>query len=85
MDVMESADLIYDPTEVGADLVVLCWISQGPRSEDGSFDPQPSDVVSVTDADGEDLWARVIRRDGNRVWVQLAGPGIAAAPASASV
>lgn len=84
MDVMTMADLIYDPNEVGADLVVTCLISQSPRASDNSFDPQPSDMLLVTDADGEDLRARVVRRDGNRVSVQLIVPELLTAPSSAS-
>ncbi|MCR1782322.1 hypothetical protein KVF89_07240 [Nocardioides carbamazepini] len=78
---MVDIDLIYDPNEVGADLVVLTWISQGPRSGDATFDPQPADLVRVTDVDGEDLRARVVGRDGNRVWVRLDVPGLIAHPA----
>ena len=65
-------DLWYDATSVGADLVVETWISQGPRASDQGFDPQPGDWVSVGD-DEEPLYrARVTRREGNRVWAQLA-------------
>ncbi len=76
MTVVTTADLLYDPNEVGSDLVVLCWISQGPRADDAGFDPLPGDPVRVTDADGEDLTARVVRRDDNRVWVRLDVPGL---------
>ncbi len=76
MNSVVVADLIYDPNDVGSDLVVLCWISQGPRAGDSAFDPRPGDRVQVTDADGEDLVARVVRRDENRVWVQLDVPGL---------
>jgi hypothetical protein len=64
-------DLVYDPNEVGGDLVVECWISQGPRSTDGTFDPQAGDWVTVGDDDQAPLRARVTRREGNRVWVQV--------------
>ncbi len=82
---MSTADLIYDPNEVGADLVVTRLISQSPRATDLTFDPQPSDILLVTDADGEDLRARVVRRDGNRVAVQLIVPELLTTPAAASV
>lgn len=73
---MESRryDLSFDPNEVGPDLVVECWISQSPRAGDGAFDPQPGDTVAVGDDEGPPLQARVTRRDGNRVWVQVQLP-----------
>jgi hypothetical protein len=64
-------DLWFDPTSVGADLVVETWISHGPRANDSSFDPQPGDWVTVGDDDENPLPARVIRRDANRVWTQI--------------
>lgn len=64
-------DLWFDPNEVGSDLVVECWISHGPRADDPAFDPQPGDAVSVSDDEDAPLRARVVRREGNRVWVQL--------------
>lgn len=64
-------DLGFDPNEVGADLVTECWISQGPRANDPTFDPQPSDWLTVSDDEGEPLRARVTRRSGDRVWVQI--------------
>ena len=64
-------DLWYDANCVGADLVVETWISHGPRSEDASFDPQPGDWILVGDDDEPPCRARVVRRDGNRVWTQL--------------
>lgn len=64
-------DLWYDATTVGADLVVLCWISHGPRVNDPSFDPQPGDYVVVGDDEEPPLRARVIHRDGDRVAVQV--------------
>ena len=33
-------DLLYDPNELGADWVVECWISQGPRATDATLDSQ---------------------------------------------
>jgi hypothetical protein len=71
-----AADLVFDPNDVGPDCVVECWISQGPRAADPSFDPQPGDRVSVVDEDGETLAGRVVTRDGNRVWVQVEIPGL---------
>lgn len=85
MGVMTVADLIYDPNDVGSDLVVVCLVSQSPRSDDPSFDPQPGDVVGVTDIDGEDARARVVRRDGNLVWVQLDLRGVVAGSRSVSI
>lgn len=64
-------DLSFDPNEVGADLVVECWVSQGPRADDRTFDPQPGDWVVVGDDEGEPLHARVTRRSGDRIWVQV--------------
>ncbi len=64
-------DLWFDPNDVGADLVVECWVSQGPRASDPGFDPQPGDWVRVSDDEDAALRARVTRRDGNRVWVQI--------------
>lgn len=64
-------DLWFDPNEVGGDLVVECWISHGPRADDPGFDPQPGDEVAVSDDEDPPLPARLVRRDGNRVWVQL--------------
>jgi hypothetical protein len=80
---MIAADLIYDPNEVGADLVAVCLLSQSPRADDPAFDPNPGDVLTATDVDGEDLRARVVRRDGNLVWVQLDIPGLMAVGARA--
>ncbi len=85
MGIMTAVDLIYDPNEVGPDLVVTCLISQSPRAADPTFDPQPSDILLVTDADDEDLRARVVRRAGNQVSVQLIVPELLTAPSSASV
>lgn len=64
-------DLWYDATSVGADLVVETWISHGPRASDTSFDPRPGDWLLVGDDEQPPCRARVIRRDGNRVWTQL--------------
>ncbi|HEV2889145.1 MAG TPA: hypothetical protein VGX28_02110 [Frankiaceae bacterium] len=65
-------DLWYDATSVGADLVAECWISHGPRASDPTFDPQPGDHVLVGDDDESPLRARVVRRQGERVTVQIA-------------
>jgi hypothetical protein len=67
-------DLHFDPNEVGSNLVVECWISQGPRAGDASFDPQPGDHVTVGDGEGEPLRGRLVRREGDRVWVQVEVP-----------
>ena len=77
----EAYDLRYDPNEVGGDLVVECWISHGPRSEDADFDPQPSDMVTLGDEEESPVRGRVVRRDGNRVWVQIELPSDAHAVA----
>ncbi len=70
------ADLVFDPNDVGPECVVECWISQGPRAHDPSFDPRPGDQLTVIDEDGESLVGRVVSRDGNRVWVQVEIPGL---------
>jgi len=74
-------DLWYDATSVGPDLVVECWISHGPRANDPTFDPQPGDEVSVGDDEEAPLRARVVRRSGDRVRVQVqiaaASPAVA--------
>lgn len=70
------ADLVYDPNEVGPDCVVECWVSQGPRATDTDFDPQPGNLVTLIDEDAEILRGRVVRRDGNVVWVQVEIPGL---------
>ena len=82
MIVVDSVyDLRYDPTEVGADMVVECWITQGPRASDAAFDPTVGDVVLVGDDELPPRRARVVRRADNRVWVQLPQPGLDAAVA----
>ena len=63
------------------DLVVECWISQGPRARDSAFDPRPGDEVHVGDDEGPPLRGRVTRREGNRVWVQVRLAGLADAVA----
>ena len=70
---MEAAvyDLWYDATSVDADLIVETWISHGPRADDAAFDPQPGDLVHVGDDDEPPYSARIVRREDNRVWVQL--------------
>lgn len=65
-------DLWYDANTVGADLVVETWISHGPRAHDTSFDPQPGDWVLLGDDEEAPLQARVVRREANRVWAQIA-------------
>ncbi len=65
-------DLWFDPNAVGGDLVAQCWISHGPRAADDRFDPRPGDRVTVGDEDDEPpLPARVIKREGDRVWLQI--------------
>lgn len=77
-------DLWYDANAVGADLVVETWVSHGPRADDPDFDPQPGDWVQLGDDDEPPQHARVIRRDGNRVWVQIALPATVAPSGSAA-
>lgn len=67
----DAYDLRYDANAVGADLVVETWISHGPRANDATFDPQPGDWLVVGDDEEPPVRSRVVRRDGNRVWVQL--------------
>lgn len=64
-------DLWYDATSVGPDLVVECWSSHGPRADDTDFDPQPGDYLMVGDDEEPPLRARVVRRSGERVSVQI--------------
>ena len=66
-----SYDLWYDATTVDAELGLETSISHGPRAADASFDPQPGDWVVVGDDDEPPVRAQVLRRSGNRVWVQL--------------
>lgn len=70
-DAVGGYDLWYDPNSVGGDMVVECWVSHGPRKDDTAFDPQPGDNVLAGDDEERPLKARVVRRDGDRVWVQL--------------
>jgi hypothetical protein len=77
----EGYDLRYDPNEVGGDLVVECWISHSPRADDPNFDPQPADEVTLGDDEELPLRGRVVRRDGNQVWVQIRLPEVAHAVA----
>jgi len=64
-------DLWYDATTVGADLVVETWISHSPRASDADFDPQPGDWVTVGDDEEPSIRGRIIRRNANKVFVQL--------------
>ena len=70
-DVEASFDLSYDPNEVGGDMVVECWIRHGPRADDATFDPQPGDWVMAGDDEVPPRRARVVRRQGDRVWIQF--------------
>lgn len=65
------SDLWFDPDLLGEELVVECRISDGPRRDDPSFDPRPTDEVLIDDGAGEPLRAVVLRRDGDRVRVRL--------------
>ena len=67
----ETYDLWFDPNTVGGEMVVECWISHGPRATDVGFNPGPGDWLTVGDGDEDPLRARVVKRDGDRVWVQI--------------
>lgn len=64
-------DLWYDANTVGGDMTAQVRISHGPRALDPTFDPQPGDIVTVGDDEEAPLPARVFRRDGDLVWLQL--------------
>lgn len=70
-------DLRYDPNEVGADMVVECWISYGPHADEAAFDPAVGDALWVGDDEVPPRRARVVKRIGNRVWVQMHLPNLA--------
>jgi hypothetical protein len=78
---MRTYDLWYDATTVGADLVVLCWISHGPRAADPTFDPSVGDHLLIGDDEEIPMPGRVVRRDGDRVSVQVQLPTAAHAVA----
>ncbi len=67
----EFCDLWFDPNSVGGDMVAECWISHGPRADDAGFDPAPGDWLTVGDGDEAPLRARVVKRQGDRVSVQI--------------
>ena len=60
-----------DANTVDADLVVVCWISHGPRIDDATFDPAPGDPVALGDDEEAPLQGRVVRRDGDQVTVRV--------------
>lgn len=64
-------DLWYDATSVGADMVVETWISHGPRAGEEAFDPEPGDWVRLGDDDEAPITAQVVRREDDRVSVQI--------------
>ncbi|NNN21021.1 MAG: hypothetical protein HKL80_03350 [Acidimicrobiales bacterium] len=64
-------DLWFDPNMVDGDLVVECWISHGPRSSDNNFNPLTGDSLLAGDGEVDPISALVLRREGNRVWIQL--------------
>lgn len=67
----ELYDLWFDPNSVGGDMAVECWISHGPRADDPDFAPAPGDWLMLGDNDEAPLRARVIKRQGDRVSVQI--------------
>jgi hypothetical protein len=64
-------DLWYDPNSVEENMVVECWVSHGPRAHDPDFVPAPGEWVMVGDGDEPPLRARVVKREGDRVTVQI--------------
>lgn len=70
----DAVDLYFDPNEVDAALVVQCRISRGPRAGDSTFSPDTGDVVWVSDREEPAERARVVRLDGDRIWVQILQP-----------
>lgn len=72
----QVVDLFFNPNDVDGSLVVECWISHGPRAADKDFDPQPGEILTVSDDEEKPEKARVVRRHGNRVWVQILLPAI---------
>jgi hypothetical protein len=67
----ERYDLWFDPNSVGGDMVVECWIGHGPHANDPDFAPVPGDWLVLGDGDEAPLRARVIKRQGDRVSVQI--------------
>ena len=76
MSMSTQPNLVFDPNDVGPDCGVDCWIAQGPRANDGSFDPGPGARVTVIDQDGEIVTGRAVGYEDNRVWVQVHLPGL---------
>ena len=64
-------DQWFDANSVAGDMVAECWISHGPRADDADFDPAPGDWLTVGDGDETPLRARVIKRQGDRLSVQI--------------
>ena len=67
----DLCDLWFDANSVAGDMVAECWISHGPRADDADFDPAPGDRLTMGDGDEAPLRARVIKRQGDRVSVQV--------------
>lgn len=63
--------LWLDANSVAGDMVAECWISHGSRAGDADFDPAPGDWVTAGDGDEAPLRTRVIKRQGDRVSVQI--------------
>ncbi len=64
-------DLWFDPISVAGDLVVECRISHGPHESNVDFNPQPGNWLMAGDDEVKPIKSRVIRREGNRIWLQL--------------
>jgi len=70
-DVVRILAVWSDATSVNAELVVETWVSHGPLASDPAFDPRAGEWVVVGDDDEPPIGGRILRRDGNKVWVQL--------------
>ena len=68
---MAEVDLWLDTERVTEEFVASCKISAGPRAMDGSFDPQPGELVVLDDAQQMPIDGLVIDRQGDDVTVQI--------------
>jgi len=74
-------DLWFEPDFVAGDMVAECQIGHGPCADDSDFDPTPGGWLTVGDGDEAPLRARVIKRRGDRVSVQIDSSSSSAAVA----